>query len=240
MFFFHSIQTVSFKFFSDNIEVKKTTTTEDPVADDEDLFLSQVCDDIERRQTTSFGPAPKIQKIDHNNGNRPKFHLNLSRFAFKPTKSSEEKPILPSSNQQLLTSSENKPKDQQNIQLVNKAVQNRILCTPSDDEMSQNEAADQEPPKRPPLRLSFLKTPLLVSQRSNLHQQNAAISVKGDGSQKENDSAYDTMSFSSSGTPGTFGSAANTGKTPPLFASSGQTQNNTEEDLSCLDSIEFE
>lgn len=209
---------------------QKKDNTKHAMSDDEDMALSQLMDDIE----TSI-PAPKMPRIELKRPNR--LSLNL-RFKPPIPQSKENK----SSPCKASTSDASASPAQSQSQALKESTKNRMLCTPSDDEISQNE------PKRrlPTQTLNFLNKfkykgnlskdqPL---QQKNVHKENVAS--KSEESQPENDSAYDTMlsnlSFPSTNPP----SCRKTGKTPPIFGPSGATQNQMDDDdLSFLDTFEI-
>lgn len=124
---------------------------------------------------------------------------------------------LPQSTSSTDSNKENAVEPSNNIQTVDKSKRNRIFFTPSDEESSQNSPTQGKPTKKLPFKLNLgtLKT---NSQRSTSQQQ-----------------ANETNHLTN-----TFGSAAKTGCTPVLFPSSGRTpQNLADQDLSCLDDLEF-
>lgn len=205
------------------------------MSDDEDLVLSQVLDDVERSQICE--PAPKIPKLDFKRPNRMSLNLSL----LKSLKNSNKENTLSSSTTATTSSAHDMPM-QNEVNTLNRSVRNRIFCTPSDDESSQNNIASN-------LKLSAKTMNLLnsfkfketIDENPQIQQENIAAATKdGIDSQFENDSAYDTMLINSSLSSTNPASCRKTGKTPPLFPPSSSTQTKTDEDnLSFLDTLEF-
>lgn len=223
---------------------------EDVMSDDGDLACSQALDDIELSQLltveSTVEPEPKIPKIDAQPFKRPQnrltlnpIKLKLNKFSFVPsTKRSVVINSVPSTS--TANANENKPIESNSTnQPVDKPImkKNPIFCTPSDDESSQEAAAQNEPAKKLSFKLK-LNPSKIFSQRPILQQQN--VNDSKDSEKSENDSAYDSMQSSSGSLCGSFGSAAKTGKTPAIFTPGGVTFcDNSELDLSCLDTLEF-
>lgn len=208
------------------------------MSDDGDLACSQALDSIEEILSSTGEPQPKIPKIDAppiKPAIKPPLNrlaLNLKRFAFVAPKKTPNVPPPPASPS---NSNNEKPIETSstNIQTVDKP-RNRIFCTPSDEESSQNSQSQEKPMKKLPFKLNSKFT----VQRPILQQQNHE--PKDSDKRAENDSAYDSMVLSSSSSCHTFGSAAKTGKTPPIFPPSrGTPRNISDQDLSCLDDLEF-
>lgn len=211
------------------------------MSDDDDLALSQTLDAIEKAQNPISEPKPAIQLPGPK---KPRLLLNLKINRLGTLKNLNKTSTVPSANA-TITSVASKT-DEKTIKEAPAQTKYKqpILCTPSDDERSQTES--------PKPKLSTKTLNLLHSFRANqstsenqiLRERNAIVTAtKSDQSQSENDSAYDTMAFDSS-LPSTgsvlSASCRKTGKTPALFAESGVTQNNIDDDdLSFLDSIEF-
>lgn len=139
---------------------------------------------------------------------------------------------VPAPNQ--TTANDSQPDVEKTVHESNESVRNRFLCTPSDDEASQ---PDKLAVKKVP---NFFRKPILPSQKSTFQP-----AAKLNDSQPKNDSAYDTMNFSSephlTPPPSIFGSAAKTAKTPSIFPATEQSQKceQEEHDLSYLDTLEF-
>ncbi|XP_031621313.1 DNA helicase MCM9-like [Contarinia nasturtii] len=201
------------------------------LSDDEDLVLSQALDDIERSQIGE--PMPKMKKFNFKPPNR--LSLNLSRC-----KDSSKENMNHSADAS--TSTANQSAEPKEVGTVNRpVVKPRILCTPNDDENSQNESQKRKISTQTLNKLHSFKFKEKAVDES-IRQQNVDAVAKGDVSQPENDSAYDTMPLTSSTLPSTDPvSCRKTGKTPPLFPSpSGATPNDIDnEDLSFLDNIFF-
>lgn len=224
------------------VPVQKTDSNEmdDAMSDDGDLACSQALDNIEESQLLSGEPELKIPKIDVHSFQRPanRLTLNLNRFAFTA-------PIKPPTaiNPSIPSTSTSNPNENEPIEPIDpiKPKRNRIFCTPSDDENSQNDGAQEQPAKKLPFQLNFI--PSKLSGQRPLVQQQQNVNETKDSESSENDSAYDSMQLSSkSSTPSfiTFGSAAKTGKTPPIYGPcSGATGNLADQDLSVLDSLDF-
>lgn len=195
------------------------------------MVCSQALDSIEEILSLTEEPAPKIPKIDHEPLKRPTNRLNLNRFTFvAPKKQPNMINSIPSTSTK--NSNENKPIQSSN---VDKPMKNRIFCTPSDDESSGNDGSQQ---RKSVDNLPFLNLTKFSGQRSVLHQQNVIESKKADKS--ENDSAYDSMQSNlSASMVNTFGSAAKTGKTPPIYPTSSWNTTD-DDDLSYLDTLDFE
>lgn len=228
------------------ISTKENSVTGNAMSDDEDSALSQILEDFEQSQALIREPPPKMPKIDNNQENRSnRFALKLSRFAFVPLKRPNKENSIPTTN--ITKMNEKQPEIREPTQASNESVRNRILCTPSDDESTQPDSSNKLSAKRS-LQLSFFRKPGLVGQRSTLQSQNVVnipvVNAKCGNSQSENDSAYDTMHFSvksSVATPSNvLGSAAKTGKTPPIYPTSeSQNVKDDEQDLSYLDTLDF-
>lgn len=204
-----------------NTPQKMGDSSQHAMSDEEDLVLSQALDELERSQTTE--PMPKKRKFEFKPLNR--LSLNTNRC-----KNSMKENVVQSVNTS--TSSIQQPSP---VPTTNGHNKPRILCTPNSDiENSQNESQK---------RKTFDKT--LNTQESNapIQQQNVVAIPKSDGTQPENDSAYDTMSnsyLSSTADPSPL--CRKTGKTPLLFPSpSGAPprQNNDDDDLSFLETLDF-
>lgn len=216
---------------------------DDAMSDDGDLACSQALDNIEDYLSLTGQPEPKIPKIDTQPLKRPvhrltlnPLKLKLNRFSFVASKKppNVENPAPSTST---LNSNGSEPAGpSKNIQIADKPKKNRIFCTPSDEESSQNNGTQQKLVKNlPPFKLNLLSSKI-SNQRPILQQQN--VNTSKDSDKSENDSAYDSML--SSGSSNTFGSAAKTGKTPPIFPSSAGTPRNiSEPDLSFLDTLDF-
>lgn len=210
------------------------------MSDDGDLACSQALDNIEEILSLSGEPEPKIPKIDPPPLKQPLNRLTLNplrlnRFAFVPSKKPPNV-INPPPSTSTSNSNETEPaKTSNDIQFVEQPKKNRIFCTPSDEESSQNSETQEKLVRKLPFKLK-LTSSKFISQRPILQQQN--VNTSKDSDKSENDSAYDSMQLSGSSI-NAFGSAAKTGKTPPIFPSSGGTHNISGQDLSCLDSVEF-
>lgn len=209
------------------------------MSDDEDMALSQALDEIERGE-----PEPKIPKLAFKKPLLNRLSLNLDRF-----KLTKQKPVVNNENTDLAckasTSVASEPAAQPESQALNQSVKNRMLCTPSDDENSQNE---QIKPKMSAQKFNLLnkfkfkansaKNQLLQNQ--NIQQKNVEVAKKSDGSNSQNDSAYDTMTFDASLPSTDSASCKITAKTPAIFTPSVETQNKMDdEDLSYLDTFEI-
>lgn len=214
------------------------------VSDDEDQMLSQALDNIEKSQVIApkdksppkspskpapkspSEPAPKVPKLDLN---RPR--LNLSRFAFVAPKEAAKVNSNPLNSPQASTSSVFQAPVQNPS--TSRPVKNHLLCTQSDDELSQTPAASI--PKLRPFRL-FKSLQSQKSKQSQVLQQQNAVAKTSDGSQRENDSAYDTMSLSAS-----VPSCQIKARTPALFGDSASVPNDATDDgdMSFLDTLEF-
>lgn len=209
---------------------------------EDDSVLDTLSFDENEFSLSADEPAPKIQKIDQNRTNR--LQLKLGPFAFVAPKKPNKKNSMPTCQSNQDTSDKNEPSNSEKVQPVQRPVKNRIMCTPSDDENSQIESsANRKPLNRPQIQLNWLKNSQ-YSQQSNkslaLQQQDVVVATKSDESKSENDSAYDTLSFSSNKSLSSSALNEKTGKTPALFPPSGPTQNqNNDEDLSFLDTLEF-
>lgn len=231
----------------DQVNAKATLLNEneleDVMSDDGDLACSQALDNIEESQLLVEEPTLTIPKIDAQLFKRPgnlltlnPIKLKLNNFSYvASTKQSTVINPVPSASTS--NSNENKPIEAKNSnQTAGKPIikRNRIFCTPSDDESSQEDGSQK---KKPAKKLSFslnLNPSKILSQRPVLQQQNANDSKDSDKS--ENDSAYDSMRSSSGSSHSGFGSAAKTGKTPPIFAPGGTPLiDYSEQDLSCLE-----
>lgn len=207
------------------------------MSDDEDLVLSQALDNLERSQMSTGEPEPKMPKLDFK---RPKLlTLNLSRFKSIASKTLCKENSGPSS--ETSTSVANEPPVSNKSQTINQSIRNRMLCTPSDDESSQNEPSKRKISTKTLNLLNKFKFKENPNKNQPLQQQNAqqqyvGATEKSDGSQPENDSAYDTMTFHSSLPSTASPSCKKTRKTP----SSSETENKvTEEDFSYLDTLEL-
>lgn len=204
--------------------------------------------DMNESNSSIDAPAPKIQKTANNQADRSPVKFGLNRFAFVAPKNPNKENSVPTpiqSNQK--ESDASAAGSSENTQPLNQSVRNRIFCTPSDDENSQSQPSNRKRLNLAPIRLDLFKS----TQRSGTtqtppHQRAIVAAGKSNESNTENDSAYDTMSFSSNkmltGTAPSVpvGLGAQTGKTPALFPPSGPTQNpNDLDDLSFLDHIDF-
>lgn len=214
------------------------------MSDDGDLACSQALDSIEESLSLTGKPELEIPKIVAQPLKRPLNRLTLNplklkRFSFVPPKKPTAEDPLPSTSTS--NSNETEPiEPSNNVQIADKPKRNRIFCTPNDEESSQDSGTLEKSVKKFPFKLNLVssKFKLNSSPRPILQQQNENTSKK-DSDEPENDSAYDTMEFSGCSS-NIFGSAAKTGKTPPIFPSSaGTPQNTTMPDLSCLDTVEF-
>lgn len=169
-------------------------------------------------------PPPKAQKIDQNRPNRLRLKFGLDQFAFKkPNKENSVPPSNQNKNDKVgLDNTEH-------IQPAKAPAKNKIMCTPSDDESSQIES-NRKLPNKSPFQLNSLKLP----------RQNTVAVTSAKPNSSENDSAYDSLSFSSSiSSLARPVSSTQTGKTPAMFLPSGPTQNKIDDDMSYLNSLEF-
>lgn len=182
-------------------------------------------------------PPPKVQKLDQNRPNRLQLKFGLDRFAFKkPNKENSN----PSSNQNKNDKVEldNTDSVTEHIQPAKPPTKNRIMCTPSDDESSQMES-NRKLPNKSPFQLNSIKFSQCSSKSQTLPRQNTVAITSAKPNSSENDSAYDSLSSSSSiSSLARPVSSTQTGKTPAMFPPSGPTQNKVD-DMSFLDSLEF-
>lgn len=211
---------------------------EDVMSDDGDLACSQALENLEELLTSQS--EQKIPKVDVQPLKRPqnRLTLNLNRFSFIAPKKPPAVDSSSAPSTSTLNSNENRPTEPNNTdQAAVKPKRNRILCTPSDDESSQNDGTQEEPAKKLPFKSNLFS--LKSDHRLILQQQNANEIPKNSENAPENDSAYDTMELSSTPSFMQLGSAAKTGITPPIFGpSSGTTGIYAHQDLSHLD-LEF-
>lgn len=178
-------------------------------------------------------PPPKAQKIDQNRPNRLQLKFGLDRFAFKkPNKEN----AVPQADQ-----NKNNKVELDNTEHIKSAkppVKNRILCTPSDDESSQIES-NRKLPNKSPFQLNSSKFSQCSSKSQTLPRQNTVVITSAKLNSSENDSAYDSISSSSSiSSLARPVSSTQTGKTPAMFPPSGPTPEKND-DMSYLDSLEF-
>lgn len=221
----------------------KEQKTENPtgMSDDEDQALSQALDAIEQIQKPISEPKPTIPMPEPK---KPRLMLNLKINKLGLLKNHNKMNVISSVSS--TSSVANKIDDGTIVEATTQTAHvNRIFCTPSDDERSQTESSK---PKLSVKTLNFLHS-FKANQSANksqvLSEHNVpATASKGDSSQKENDSAYESMAFIPSLpsiASGLTASCRKTGKTPELFLSSGATLNKIDDDdLSYLDSIEFD
>lgn len=198
--------------------------------------MSQALDEIERGE-----PEPKIPKLTFK---KPlnRLSLNLDRF-----KKNNQKPVMTKENTPLSckpsTSVASESTVQHESQALNESVKNRILCTPSDDENSQNEQVKRKMSTNTMKLLNKFKfkgNPAKNLPLQNIPQQNAEVAKKSDASNSQNDSAYDTMTFDASLPITDSASCKITAKTPALFPPSDETKNKMDEDdYSYLDTFEI-
>lgn len=224
---------------------RNNETNQGNAIDDDDVCVFQRCtqalqsggDDVETENITlSAGePQSKIPKIDAQPPlDRPKKPLLMSRLALKPLNqrrftfvtpktSTTNVTNLPQSSHTTNSNKENAVVEPSNtLPTVDKSKRNRIFFTPSDEESSQNSQqqaqVQQKAVKKFPFKLN-LGTFKTSSQRSISQQQQV-----------------NEMNTSSN----PLGSAAETGKIPPIWPpSTGTQQSIADQDLSCLDSLEF-
>lgn len=216
--------------------IQKEDNRKHDMSDDEDMVLSQALDEIERGE-----PEPKIPKLAFK---KPlnRLSLNLDRF-----KKKNKKPVMTKENTAFTckpsTSVASESAVQPESQALNQSVKNRILCTPSDDENSQNEQIKRKVNTNTMKLLNKFKFKGNSAKNlplQNIQQQNVEIAKKSDGSNSQNDSAYDTMTFDASLPSTDSVSCKITAKTPALFPPSDETQNKIDEDdLSYLDTFEI-
>lgn len=178
-------------------------------------------------------PPPKAPKIDQNRPNRLQLKFGLDRFAFKkPNKENS----VPQSDQ-----NKNDKVELDNTEHIKSAkhpVKNKILCTPSDDESSQIES-NRKLPNKSPFQLNSSKFSQCSSKSQTLPRQNTVVITSAKPNSSENDSAYDSISSSSSiSSLARPVSSTQTGKTPAMFPPSGPTPEKND-DMSYLDSLEF-
>lgn len=207
--------------------------------DDDDMILSQALDDLERSQVPL--PEPKMPKLAQKLPKRPL--IKLGRFAFTAPKNQSKENVVqlpPPSNSSTIISkgTVDESLNQNKVPNVSQPVRNRIFCTPSDDENSQNEASRPKLSAKTLNILNSFKANKTLKTDEVLQQPNVTEAKKPDESHSQNDSAYETMAIDAS-LPSTAASCIKTGKTPALFPSSGQTENEVDDDLSFLDTLEF-
>lgn len=212
---------------------QKEDNTKHAMSDDEDMALSQLMDDIE---TSIPEPAPKMPRIELKRTNR--LSLNL-RFKAPISQRKENKNTSPC---EASTSGAKAVPVQNQSQALKESTKNRLLCTPSDDEVSQNESSRRLSTQT----LKFInkfKFKGNLTKNPSLQQQNIQqeiVASKSDGSQPENDSAYDTMSSDLSLPSTNPPSCRKTGQTPAIFGPSGATPSQVDDDdLSFLDTFEI-
>lgn len=183
------------------------------------------------------------QKSNPNLKERPPVKFGLSRFAFVPWKNpNKENCLQPPSQGNAANAEKSGPSTStQQSQLVSNPVKNRIFCTPSDDEISQaSSSSNRLPLSKRPIKLNLFNRSLLSKVSQVSEQQNVVVTSKSNESKSENDSAYDTMSFSWSSSVSGRVSVAKTGRTPALFPPSDTiNQNDNDDDLAILETVDF-
>lgn len=187
----------------------------------DDDICSQVMDELENTSNHA-SPVPKIRKIE--NADRPsRLHINLSRFAFQGRKSAAK-------NKETISSSQSNGENSKDAnETLKRTLQNRIFCTPSDDEGTPIGIRN-----RISAKASQIEPQLEIAQQLVETSEKDTSDVP-----HEKDSAYETMDFESSNT---LLSALNTRKsdgTPALFPSPSAATVDADTDLSFLDTLEF-